>query len=71
MRTVHGWRRVLRWTLGIVGSLVGLICVAVVAALILFQTGFGRGVLKNQIVAKMKDEFVGGATIGGVEGNPF
>jgi hypothetical protein len=71
MRKVHGWRRAARWAIGIVGTLVGILCFAVIAALIVFQTGWGRGVLKHQIESKMNDVFVGGATIGGVEGNPL
>src|SRR5205085_795218 len=71
MRTVHGWRRVVRWALGVVGSLVGVLALAILIALVVFQTGWGHSVLKHQIEAKMNDTFVGGATIGGVEGNPL
>ncbi|HSD87802.1 MAG TPA: hypothetical protein VLB44_09825, partial [Kofleriaceae bacterium] len=61
----------MRWVLGICGSLVGLVAVAIVAALIVFQTGWGRRALRSQIESRMNSTFVGGATIGGIEGNPF
>ncbi len=71
MRKVHGWRRVTRWFVGIAGGLLGLIAVALVIAFIVFQTGWGRGVLKDQIAPRVSNMFVGGASIGSVEGNPL
>lgn len=71
MRKVHGWRRALRWTLGIFGGLIGLVALVVVIAIIVFQTSWGRGVLRSQIESQMANTFVGGAKVGGVEGNPF
>ncbi|HTL35632.1 MAG TPA: AsmA family protein, partial [Kofleriaceae bacterium] len=70
-REVHGWRRATRWALGILGGLVALVGVVILVAFFVFQTSWGRGVLRSQIEAKMNDAFVGGATVGGVEGNPF
>ncbi|NVB78962.1 MAG: AsmA family protein [Kofleriaceae bacterium] len=71
MRKVHGRRRVLRWLYGIALGLVGFVGLVLLAAYIVFQTGWGRGVLKEQIQTRMADTFVGGATIGSVEGNPL
>lgn len=71
MRKVHGWRRALRWTLGILGGLIGFVGLVLFAAFIVFQTGWGRGVLRNQIEANMSKTFIGGATVGSVEGNPL
>ncbi len=71
MRNVHGWRRALRWLLGIVGGLVGLVGLVLLVAFIVFQTGWGRGVLESQIESRMNKAFVGGASIGSVEGNPL
>src|SRR5512139_2201745 len=69
MRKVHGWRRALRWLIGIAGGLIGLVALVLVVAFIVFQTGWGRGVLKDQIQARMDKTFVGGARIGSIEGN--
>lgn len=71
MRKVHGWRRALRWTLGILGGLIGFVGLVLLAAFIVFQTGWGRGVLRNQIEANMSKAFIGGAKVGSVEGNPL
>src|SRR4051794_8056752 len=71
MRTVHGWRRALRWALGIFGGLIGLVALVIIAAYLMFSTGWGRGVMRSQIESKMNAVFVGGAKVGGVEGNPF
>ncbi|HEY5926942.1 MAG TPA: translocation/assembly module TamB domain-containing protein, partial [Kofleriaceae bacterium] len=71
MRKVHGWRRVTRWLVGIFGGLLGLVALVLLVAFIVFQTGWGRGILRNQIEARMDKAFVGGASIGSVEGNPL
>lgn len=71
MRKVHGWRRALRWTLGIFGGLIGFVGLVLLAAFIVFQTGWGRGVLREQIEANMSKTFIGGAKVGSVEGNPL
>ncbi|HEU4610825.1 MAG TPA: hypothetical protein VFS15_02065, partial [Kofleriaceae bacterium] len=71
MRKVHGWRRARRWIVGIVGSLLGLVALALLAAFVVLQTGWGHGLLRDQIEARLDSTFVGGAKLGGVEGNPF
>ena len=71
MRKVHGWRRALRWTLGIFGGLIGFVGLVLLAAFIVFQTSWGRGVLRDQIEANMSKTFIGGAKVGSVEGNPL
>ncbi|HEX5061987.1 MAG TPA: hypothetical protein VFV99_21610, partial [Kofleriaceae bacterium] len=71
MRKVHGWRRVARWVIGIVGGFVGLVALVVIVAFIVFSTGWGRGILKNQIATRLDKAFVGGASIGRVDGNPL
>jgi hypothetical protein len=71
MRKVHGWRRAARWIVGIFGGLLGLVAVALIVAFVVFQTGWGRGVLKNQIESRLDNMFVGGAKIGRLEGNPL
>jgi hypothetical protein len=54
MRKVHGWRRALRWAGGIVGGLLGLVVLVLLVAFIVFQTGWGHGVLRNQIEIRSK-----------------
>ena len=71
MRKVHGWRRAARWLAGIFGGLLGLVALVLIVAFVVFQTGWGRGILRNQIEARLDDTFVGGAKIGSVEGNPL
>lgn len=71
MRKVHGWRRALRWTFGIFGGLIGFVGLVLLAAFIVFQTSWGRGVLRDQIQANMDKAFIGGAKVGRVEGNPL
>lgn len=71
MREVHGWRRVARWLVGIAGGLLGLVVIAVVIALVVFQTGWGRRVLEDQVQARLESSFAGGGSIGSVSGNPL
>ena len=71
MRKAHGWRRVLRWVNGILIGLVGFVGLALLLVYIWFQTSWGRGYLKEQIETRMAGTFVGGASIGSVEGNPL
>jgi translocation and assembly module TamB len=71
MREVHGWRRVLRWTEGVLGVLVGLIVIAVVVVAVGMQTARGREFVRAQVESKLADAFVGGATIGAIDGTPF
>src|SRR5205823_3591549 len=58
------WKKVL---LGIVGTLFALI----VAVVIVVHTGWGRELLRAQVEARLQDTFVGGATIGRLEGSPL
>lgn len=71
MRDVHGWRRATRWLLGIAGGLLGLVVLVLGIAFIVFQTGWGRGILRDQIASRLQQTFVGGASLGSVDGNPF
>ena len=71
MREVHGWRRVARWLVGILGGLLALVVVLAIVTAIVVQTGWGRGMLRDQIAARLNDTFVGGASLGRVEGNPL
>ncbi len=71
MREVHGWRRVARWLVGILGGLLALVVVLAIVTTIVVQTGWGRGMLRDQIAARLNDTFVGGASLGRVEGNPL
>ncbi len=67
----RGWRRPLRWARNILLGVVGLVTVLVLGAFLFFETSYGKGVLRNQIQARMADTFIGGATLGRIEGNPF
>jgi hypothetical protein len=71
MRTVHGWRRAARWLVGILGGLLGLVAVALIVAFVVFQTGWGRGILRSQIESRLDNIVIGGAKIGRLEGNPL
>lgn len=68
---VHGWRRGLRWVKQI-SLVLGLLVVAVVViALSVLHTDYGRDKVRdigNDQLAKL---FVGGGSIGRVEGTPF
>lgn len=64
-------RKVLRWTTRIVLGLVGLVVVAVASAIIFLHTDRGRELVRSQVEAKLASTFVGGATVGKVEGSPF
>ena len=63
--------RALKWILGILGGVLGLVTVALVAAFVVFQTGWGHRILRSQIESKMSDTFIGGAKVGAVTGNPL
>lgn len=71
MSEAHGWRRVARWFVGILGGLLALVALVAIVAVIVLQTGWGRGMLRDQIAARLNETFVGGATLGRVEGNPL
>lgn len=71
MRKVHGWRRPVRWARNIFLGIFGVVTVVLLGAYLFFETGYGRGVLRNQIESRMAAGFIGGAKIGGLEGNPL
>jgi translocation and assembly module TamB len=70
-RKLHGGRRALRWARNILFGVIGLLGVVLLTAYLVFQTGWGREVLRSQIETRMSDTFVGGAKIGRVTGNPL
>ncbi len=71
MSKVHGWRRPVRWARNIFLGIFGVLTVVLVGAYLFFETGYGRNVLRGQIESRMAAGFIGGATIGGLEGNPL
>jgi autotransporter translocation and assembly factor TamB len=71
MRTVHGWRRVLRWLVGFVIGLVGFVALAVIGLVMAMHTHVGEQLIRDQIQAQLDKTFVGGASIGRLEGTPF
>ena len=58
-----------RWTKRIVIGLVAFVVVAVGVVLAILHTDWGRGVARGQIEARLNDAFVGGASIGSLEGS--
>jgi uncharacterized protein involved in outer membrane biogenesis len=64
-------RKVIRWSTRIFLGLVGLIVIAIAGALIFLHTDRGRAFVRDQVATKLHDTFVGGATIGSIEGSPF
>ncbi|MGE5186681.1 MAG: hypothetical protein ACM31C_31725, partial [Acidobacteriota bacterium] len=71
MREVHGWRRARRWLGATVLGLVGLVVPAVFGIVVVMQTGWGRELVRKQVQAKLQSTFVGGASIGHIDGTPF
>jgi hypothetical protein len=71
MRKVHGWRRVLRWVQFSLAGVLGLLILVIGTATIVFSTSWGHGILRTQIEKQLNNTFVGGATLGGVDGNPL
>lgn len=63
--------RIGRWIKRGVLGLLGLIVVAIVAVLIIIHTSFGREIVRTQIEAQLDAIFVGGGSVGKVEGSPF
>jgi uncharacterized protein involved in outer membrane biogenesis len=63
--------RLRRWIKRGVLGLLGLIVLAIVAAVILVHTSFGREIVRSQIESKLNGIFVGGGSVGRVEGSPF
>ncbi len=60
-------RRVLQAALG----LVAIVVVAVGVALIVLHTDWGREQVRERVEAQLAQTFVGGATVGKLEGSPF
>ena len=71
MREVHGWRRVRRWLGATALGIVGFVVLAVLGVIFVMQTHWGRELVRKQVQAKLESTFVGGATIGSIEGTPF
>lgn len=71
MRHVHGWRRALRWMQAFFAIVLSLVLVVIAVASLILKTGFGRELVRKQVEARLNDTFVGGATLGGVHGNPL
>ncbi len=63
----HGWRWVKRIALG----LAALIVLVVVGAVAFIHTDYGRETVRQQVEKQLQSTFVGGATIGKLEGSPF
>lgn len=64
-------RRGRRWIkFGLLGVL-GLAVLAVAAAALVVHTHWGKEQLRAQVEQRLNDTFIGGATLGGVEGSPF
>ncbi len=64
-------KRALRWLKRIVLGTLALAIVAVIAALIVVHTEWGRRKIANQIEAALLESFPGGARVGKLEGSVF
>ena len=64
-------RKTGRWILRGVLGLVGLVAAAAIAVVIVIHTDWGREQIREQLEAKLADTFVGGGTVGKLEGSPF
>ncbi|MBV8756688.1 MAG: hypothetical protein JO257_05425, partial [Deltaproteobacteria bacterium] len=71
MRHVHGWRRALRWGQAFFAIVLSLLLVVIAAASFILKTSWGRNLVRKQVEARLNDTFIGGATLGGVHGNPL
>lgn len=71
MRHVHGWRRALRWVQAFFAIVLTLLIVVIATASLILKTGWGRNLARKQVEARLNDTFIGGATLGGVHGNPL
>jgi hypothetical protein len=60
-----------RWLKRIALGSAVIVVALVASAAIAVHTGWGRGVLRSQIEQRLHSTFIGGATLGGVEGSPF
>lgn len=58
-----------RWTKRIVLGLIAFLVVTVGVVLAILHTDWGRGIVKNQVQARLNDMFIGGASIGALEGS--
>lgn len=63
----RGWRWIRRAALGIAALLV----VAVVGIVVAVRTRWGHQLLRAQVEQRLASTFVGGATLGGVDGDPL
>ena len=68
---VHGWRRGLRWAKRIAIGLGLLVVAAVVIGLSVLHTDYGREQVRHIGNDQLAKIFVGGGSIGKVEGTPF
>jgi uncharacterized protein involved in outer membrane biogenesis len=60
-----------RWLIRIAIGVLALAVLAVLAVTLAVHTSPGREMLRAQVEQRLASTFVGGATLGGVEGNPF
>lgn len=63
--------RIGRWIKRGALGLLGLVVVAVAAVLIIIHTAFGREIVRTQIENQLNAVFIGGGSVGKVEGSPF
>ncbi|HEX7839633.1 MAG TPA: hypothetical protein VF469_19290, partial [Kofleriaceae bacterium] len=63
--------RIWRWTLGITFGIAGLVVLVVIAAAIAFHTRWGRDLVRAEVEQRLAAAFTGGATLGGIDGNPL
>jgi hypothetical protein len=71
MSAPPGRRRTLRWLgRGALGA-IGLAMLGVLGAVLALQTGWGRERVRAEVEQRLASTFTGGATLGGIEGNPF
>ncbi|MDQ3366418.1 MAG: translocation/assembly module TamB domain-containing protein [Myxococcota bacterium] len=66
-----GRRKAWRWSKRILLGLVSVVVLAVAAVLVILHTNWGRDLARGQIEAQLNNTFVGGATIGALEGSPL
>lgn len=63
--------RIGRWIKRGVLALLGLVVIAIVALVIIVHTNFGREIVRTQIENQLGAIFIGGGSVGKVEGSPF
>ncbi|MGE0400064.1 MAG: translocation/assembly module TamB domain-containing protein [Kofleriaceae bacterium] len=64
-------RKVFRWGSRIFLGLIALLVLAIGGVVIFLHTDRGREIVREQVAAKLNDTFVGGASVGTIEGSPF